>query len=100
MALEGPGGGAMTSTRVITLSRWRHGFESRWGCHRTASQRPFPEGLEAFSGVLANPLRISRRSVALAQRRFGDEGSHARALGRLGAAGLRRPRPGDASQAV
>jgi hypothetical protein len=59
--MDGPGGRAMTSTRVITVSRWRHGFEPRWGCQESAGQRPSPEGLEAFQGRLP----IFRRSVAL-----------------------------------
>ncbi len=29
-------------TDETTLSRWRHGFESRWGCHRKiADQKHF-----------------------------------------------------------
>ena len=24
----------------VPLSRWRHGFESRWGCHKSAKRAP------------------------------------------------------------
>jgi hypothetical protein len=35
---------------LLTLSRWRHGFESRWGCYRTPGQRHSPECLFLLVG--------------------------------------------------
>ena len=44
-------------TVPLALSRWRHGFESRWGCESISSTRPSPEGLVAFSIVPPHDLR-------------------------------------------
>ena len=45
--------GSIGRTVLLTLSRWRHGFESRTGCEGTPGQRPSPEGLSPFPGVSA-----------------------------------------------
>jgi len=56
------------STASLTLSRWRHGFESRWGCQEVAGQsirialptRAF--ALRRIIGLIDRYNRIRRHS--------------------------------------
>ena len=59
---------------LVTLSRWRHGFEPRWGC------KVFPgQGLMALT-----PPRPHRASIARTERRHGRERRQAGERGRDG----------------
>ena len=45
-------------TARLTLSRWRHGFESRTGCEESPVQRHSPECLLWFPPCVANGVRL------------------------------------------
>jgi len=59
-------------TARVALSRWRHGFESRWGCDESAGESPPTGGLFALPGRVAHHLPMCRPgSVLTGDRRKG-----------------------------
>ncbi len=60
-------------TGLTTLSRWRHGFESRWGCYKTPGQRHSPECLFLYPSPVANEIQVFIH-CAVVQFRFMLDG--------------------------
>ena len=58
----------MVWTAFTALSRWRHGFESRWGCHTNDQVRGPRQSSRAFL--------VLRRAIRRAIQRRARTGSH------------------------
>ena len=86
-----------------TLSRWRHGFESRWGCWRSPGRWHFSSRRCGEGGPVAHPLPI-RLPLRATERSAACRGTSASEVPRPGRSvctpvATRRPVGSDTSRA-
>ncbi len=84
-------------TAQITLSRWRHGFESRTGCQEVPGQSHSPEWLFPFPASVAHGLPMNHNDTQWRSRHAGIDAPTG--VG-VGAQGLPGRRPGQREAAL
>ena len=74
-------------TALLTLSRWRHGFESRTGCQESPGQSHSPEWLSCFPAPVANGVPSGSCVASVRGGRMGPAGFVETAARRMCSAG-------------